>query len=152
MQVRRWGNMQLLMWMGGFVLSLGLDTLGNIVAEGMQRRYGLPLLLVVVAEVADLLCFYPFLGLLSIRAIPGDVPLVLSIKEAVLPLLPLVLVSILVPTLAISLAFGLSQGCVVFAYIRWLLPLLVASLLFYIENLLLLCLLCLRLSWFLLLF
>jgi len=67
-------------------------------------------------------------------------------KETILPSLPLILVYVPIPTLAISLAFGLSQGCVVFAYIRWLLPLLVASLLFYIENLLVLRLLCLRLA------
>ena len=51
--------------------------------------------------------FDPFLGLLSIWAIPGDVPLVLSMKEAVLPSLLLILVSILVLVLAISLAFEL---------------------------------------------
>ena len=43
--------------MGEFGWSLGLGILGNIAAEEMQRRYGLPLLQVVVAEVADLLCF-----------------------------------------------------------------------------------------------
>jgi len=31
--------------------------LGNIAVEKMLRRYGLPLLWVVVAEAADLLCF-----------------------------------------------------------------------------------------------
>ena len=67
-------------------------------------------------------------------------------EETILPSLPLVLVSVTVPTLAISLAFGLSQGHVVLAYLCWLLPLLVASLLFYIENLLVLRLLCLRLA------
>ena len=123
-----------------------MGILGSIAAEEMQRRYGLPLLLVVVAEVADLLCFYPFLGLLSIRAIPGDVPLVLSIKEAVLPLLPLVLVSILVPTLAISLAFNLFLRRTVWACLRWSLPLLAASLLFYIKDLLALPLLWLQLA------
>ena len=57
-------------------------------------------------------------------------------KEAVLPLLPLVLVSILVPALAISLAFGLFLRHAVWAYLRRLLPLLAVSLLFYVEDLL----------------
>ena len=40
--------------MGEFGWSLGLDKLGSIIVE-MLRRYGLPLLQVVMAEVADLL-------------------------------------------------------------------------------------------------
>ena len=43
--------------MGEFGWSLGLGILGSIAAVEMQRRYGLPLLRVVVAEVVDLLCF-----------------------------------------------------------------------------------------------
>ena len=43
--------------MGEFEGSLGLGILGSIAAEEMQRKYGLPLLWVVVAEVVDLLCF-----------------------------------------------------------------------------------------------
>ena len=80
--------------------------------------------------------FYPFLGLLGIWTIPGDVPLILCIKETVLPSLPLVLVSIPIPALAISLAFGLFLRRAVWACLRRLLPLLAASLLFYIKDLL----------------
>ena len=80
--------------------------------------------------------FDPLLGLLSIRAVLGDVPLVLFIKEAVLPLLLLVLVSVLVPALAISLAFGLFLRLTIWACLCWLLPLLAASLLLYIKDLL----------------
>ena len=80
--------------------------------------------------------FDPFLGLLSIRAVLGDVPLVLFIKEAVLPLLLLVLVSVLVPALAISLTFDLFLRHVVWACLHRLLPLLAASLLLYIKDLL----------------
>ena len=90
--------------------------------------------------------FDSFLGLLSIWTILGDVPLILSMKEAVLPSLHLVLVSILVPTLAISLAFGLFLRRTVWAYLHQLLPLLAASLLFYIKDLLALPLLLLRLA------
>ena len=43
-------------WMGEFGWSLGLGILGSIAAVEMQRRYGLPLLRVIVVEVADLLC------------------------------------------------------------------------------------------------
>jgi len=74
------------------------------------------------------------------------VPFVFSMKETILPSLPLILASVPIPTMAISLALGLSQGRVVLAWLRWLLPLLAASLLFYIENLLVLRLLCLRLA------
>ena len=49
--------MRLLRWMGGFVRSLGLDTLGSIVAEGVRQRHGLPPLLMVATEVAGSL--YP---------------------------------------------------------------------------------------------
>ena len=80
--------------------------------------------------------FDPLLGLLNIRAVPGDVPLIFSMKEAVLPSLPLVLVSILVPALAISLAFGLFLRRVVWACLHRLLPLLAASLMLYIKDLL----------------
>ena len=90
--------------------------------------------------------FDPFLGLLGVWAVPSYVPFVFSMKEIILPSLPLILVFVPIPTLAISLAFGLSQGHVVLAYLCWLLPLLVASLLFYIENLLVLRLLCLWLA------
>ena len=41
---------------GEFGWSLELGKLGSIAAE-MLRRYGSPLLRVVVVEVADLLCF-----------------------------------------------------------------------------------------------
>ena len=67
-------------------------------------------------------------------------------KEVVLPSLPLVLVSILVPALAISLAFGLFLRRAVWACLRRLLPLLAASLLFYIKDLLALPLLWLQLA------
>ena len=80
------------------------------------------------------------------RAVPNYVPFVFPMKETILPSLPLILVSVPIPTLATSLAFELSQGCVVLACLRWLLPLLATALLFYIENLLVLGLLCLRLA------
>ena len=67
-------------------------------------------------------------------------------KETILPSLPLVLVFVLVPTLAISLAFGLFLGQVVWACLCQLLPLLVVSSLFYVEDLLFLCLLWLWLT------
>ena len=89
----------------------------------------------------------PFLGLLCVWAVPGYVPFVFSKKETILPSLPLILVSVLIPPLAISLAFKWSQGRVVLACLRWLLPLLAASLLFYVENLLVLRLLHLRLAY-----
>ena len=90
--------------------------------------------------------FDPFLGLLSIWAVPGDVPFVFSMEETILPSLPLVLVSIPVPALAISLAFGLFLRHAVWACVHWLLPLLAVSLLFYVEDLLALPLLWLRLA------
>ena len=71
--------------------------------------------------------FYPFLGLLGIWTIPGDVSLVLSMKKAVLPLLLLILVSILVLALAISLAFELFLRHVAWTCLRRLLPLLATS-------------------------
>ena len=71
------------------------------------------------------------------------VPFVFSMKETILPSLPLILAFVPIPTWTISLAFGLSQGHVVLACLRWPLPLLDASLLFYIKNLLVLRLLCL---------
>ena len=80
--------------------------------------------------------FYPFLGLLSIWTIPGDVPLVLFMKETVLPSLLLILVSIPVLALAIFLAFELFLRCVVWICLQRLLPLLAASPLFYIKDLL----------------
>jgi len=70
------------------------------------------------------------------------VPFVFSVEEIILPSLPLVLVSILVPALAISLAFRLFLRHVVWACLRRLLPQLVVSLLFYVEDLL-----ALRLLW-----
>ena len=57
-------------------------------------------------------------------------------KEAVLPLLPLILVSIPVPALTISLAFMLFLRRVVWTCLRCLLPLPVASLVFYVKDLL----------------
>ena len=90
--------------------------------------------------------FDPFLGLLGIWAVLGCVPFVFSMKEIILPSLPLVLVSVLVPTLAISLAFGLFLGRIVWDCLRRLLPLLAVSLLFYVEGLLVLRLLWLRLT------
>ena len=87
-----------------------------------------------------------FLGLLSVRAIPGDVPVVFSMKEAVLSSLSLVLVSVPVSTLTISLAFGLFLRWIIQAYLHRLLPLLTASLLLYIEDMLVLPLLWLQLA------
>ena len=57
MRVGNLDSKRQLKWMGEFGWSLGLGILGNIAAEEMQWRYGLPLLWVVVAEIADLLCF-----------------------------------------------------------------------------------------------
>ena len=57
MRVGNLDSRRQLKWMGKFRWSLGFGILGSIAAEEMQRRYGLPLLRVVVAEVADLLCF-----------------------------------------------------------------------------------------------
>ena len=57
-------------------------------------------------------------------------------KEAVLPLLPLILVSIPVPALTISLAFMLFLRRVVWTCLRCLLPSPVASLVFYVKDLL----------------
>ena len=90
--------------------------------------------------------FNPFLGLLGIWTIPSDVPLILSMKETVLPSLPLVLVSIPVSTLAISLAFGLFLRRTIWACLHRLLPLLATSLLFYMKDLLALPLRCLQLA------
>ena len=87
--------------------------------------------------------FYPYLGLLSIWTIPSYAPLVLSKKETVLPLLLLILVSIPILAMAISLAFELFLRRVVWTCLRRLLA---ASLLFYIEDLLALLLLWLRLA------
>ena len=67
-------------------------------------------------------------------------------KEAVLPSLPLVLVSILVPALDIYLAFRLFLRRIVWACLHRLLPLLAASLMFYVEDLLVLRLLWLQLT------
>ena len=58
----------------------------------------------------------------------------------------MVLVSLLVPALAISLVFGLFLRRAVWACLRRLLPLLAISLLFYVEDLLALPLLWLRLA------
>jgi len=80
--------------------------------------------------------FDPFLGLLGVWAVLGCVPFVFSMKEIILPSLPLVLVSVSVPTLAISLAFGLFLGRVFWACLHRLLPLLAVSLVFYVEDLL----------------
>ena len=73
-------------------------------------------------------------------------PFVFSKEETILPSLPLVLVSIPVPILAISLTFDLFLRCVVWAYLRRLQPLLAASLLLYIKDLLALPLRWLRLA------
>ena len=62
--------------------------------------------------------FDPFLGLLGIWAIPGDVPFVFSMEETILASLPLVLVSILVPALAIFLALRLFLRHAVWAYLH----------------------------------
>ena len=80
--------------------------------------------------------FDPFLGLLGIWAIPSDVPFVFSMEEIILSSLLLVLVSIPFLALVISLAFGLFLRHAVWACVHWLLPLLVVSLLFYVEDLL----------------
>ena len=90
--------------------------------------------------------FDHFLGLLGIWAIPGDVPFVFSMEETILPSLPLLLVSILVPTLVISLAYGLFLRHTVWVCLRRLLPLLAISMMFYVEDLLALPLLWLRLA------
>ena len=63
-------------------------------------------------------------------------PFVFSKEETILPSLPLVLVSILVPALAISLTFGLFLRRAVWVCLHQLLPLLAVSLLFYVEDLL----------------
>ena len=73
-------------------------------------------------------------------------PFVFSMKETILPLLLLILVSAPVPTLSISLAFRLFLGHVVWACLRQLLPLLAISSLFYVEDLLVLRLLWLRMT------
>ena len=86
--------------------------------------------------------FDPLLGLLGVWAVLGCVPFVFSMKETILSSLPLVLVFVLVPTLAISLAFGLFMGQVVWACLCQLLPLLSISSLFYVEDLMVL-----RLLW-----
>jgi len=93
--------------------------------------------------------FDSFLGLLGIWTIPSDVPLILSMKETVLPSLPLVLVSIIVLAFTIFLAFELFLRRTIWACLRRLLPLLAASLLFYIKDLLALPLLflCLTLTF-----
>ena len=57
MQVGNLDSRRQLGWMGEFGWSLSLGIWGSIATEEMQQRYGLPLLRVVVAEVADLLCF-----------------------------------------------------------------------------------------------
>ena len=67
-------------------------------------------------------------------------------KEAVLSSLSLVLISVPVSALTISLAFGLFLRWIIQACLRRLLPLLTASLLLYIEDLLVLPLLWLRLA------
>ena len=67
-------------------------------------------------------------------------------KETILPSLPLILVYVPIPTLAISLAFNLFLRRTVWACLRWSLPLLAASLLFYIKDLLALPLRWLRLA------
>ena len=67
-------------------------------------------------------------------------------KATILPLLPLVFVFILVSTFSISLAIGLSLGHIAWSCLCQLLPLLAITLLFYVENLLVLRLLSLRLS------
>ena len=61
MRVGSLGSRQRLKWTGEFWWSLGLGKLDSIAAE-VRRRYGLPVLPVVVAEVADLLYFLSFLG------------------------------------------------------------------------------------------
>ena len=63
-------------------------------------------------------------------------------KKTILPSLPLIWASIPIPTLAISLAFGLFLGRVVWDCLCWLLPLLAISSVFYVEDLLVL-----RLLW-----
>ena len=67
-------------------------------------------------------------------------------KETILPSLPLDLVSVPVPTLDISLAFGLFLGRVVWACLPQLLPLLAVSSLFYVEDLPILLLLWLQMT------
>ena len=86
--------------------------------------------------------FDPFLGLLGVWAVLGCVPFVFSMKETILPSLSLVLVSVPVPTLAISFAFRLFLGRVVWDYLCRLLPLLAISSVFYVEDLMVL-----RLLW-----
>ena len=56
MRIGSLGSRQRLKWTGEFGWSLGLGKLGSIAAE-MLRRYGSPLLQVVVVEVVDVLYF-----------------------------------------------------------------------------------------------
>ena len=80
--------------------------------------------------------FDPFLGLLGIWAIPGDVPFVFSIEETILPSLPWFLVFVLAFLLIVFLAFVLLLRCFALFCLRHLLPLLATPLLLYVENLL----------------
>ena len=57
MRVENLDSRRPLKWIGEFWWILGLGMLGSIAAEKMLRRYGLPLLQVIVVEAADLLCF-----------------------------------------------------------------------------------------------
>ena len=57
MRVGNLDSRRQLKWMGEFGWSIVLGILGYIATKGMQRRYGLSLLHVVMAEVEDLLCF-----------------------------------------------------------------------------------------------
>ena len=99
--------------------------LGNMIYNGLitLRRCGFPFAEIRVAS-------------LGVWAVLGCVPFVFSMKETILPSLSLVLVSVPVPTLAISLAFGLFLRRAVWVCLHQLLPLLAVSLLFYVEDLL----------------
>ena len=73
-------------------------------------------------------------------------PFLFSVKEAILYLLFFVLVPAPISALTVCSAFGLLLVWVTRAYLRWLLLLLSASLLLYVEDLLTLSLLHLRLA------
>ena len=94
-----------------------------------------------MAEVEDFPYFLSSPEFLRIWAISGDVSFVLSMKETILPSLSCFLVLVLVLPLVISLAFVLLLRCFVWGCLQHLLPLLAPYLLFYVENLLIWCLL-----------
>jgi hypothetical protein len=95
----------------------------------------------VCSAFDPLLCFFSF------WAIPGDMPLIFSIEEAVLLTLPLFLVFIQVSTLAISFCLVGPLGFVLCSCLRRCLPLLTIARLLNVETLLALALLLLMLAF-----